>query len=82
MSNPDLLRDNSTTAGQGPAVESDQRTEYPEHVLKVYKSDQVNICYIVPNPSTNLVLLSFLCLSYYSDSAGFLKRLLHANGLL
>ena len=55
MSNPDLLRDNSTTAGQGPAVESDQRTEYPEHVLKVYKSDQVNICYIVPNPSTNLV---------------------------
>ena len=43
MSNPDLLRDNSTTAGQGPAVESDQRTEYPEHVLKVYKSDQVKI---------------------------------------
>ena len=41
MSNPDLLRDNSTTVGQGPAVETDQRTEYPEHVLKVYKSDQV-----------------------------------------
>ena len=41
MSNPDLLRDNSTTAGQGTAVETDQRTEYPEHVLKVYKSDQV-----------------------------------------
>ena len=41
MSNPDLLRDNSTTVGQGPAVESDQRTEYPEHVFKVYKSDQV-----------------------------------------
>ena len=39
MSNPDLLRDNSTTA---PSVEaSDSRTEYPEHVLKVYKSDQV-----------------------------------------
>ena len=41
MSNPDLLRDNSTVTHS--AAESDQRTEYPEHVLKVYKSDQVRI---------------------------------------
>lgn len=40
-SNPDLLRgDNSTTAAN--SHDDHHRTEYPEHVLKVYKSDQVN----------------------------------------
>ena len=58
MSNPDLLRDNSTTAGQGTAVETDQRTEYPEHVLKVYKSDQVkkNTFYVNQSYKTNRLL--------------------------
>ena len=40
LSNPDLLRDNSTTTT--PHLDgSDSKSEYPEHVLKVYKSDQV-----------------------------------------
>ena len=40
LSNPDLLRDNSTTTT--PHLDgSDAKSEYPEHVLKVYKSDQV-----------------------------------------
>ena len=47
LSNPDLLRDNSTTTT--PHLDgSDAKSEYPEHVLKVYKSDQVrNISKII-----------------------------------
>ena len=40
LSNPDLLRDNSTTTAPHHDG-SDTKAEYPEHVLKVYKSDQV-----------------------------------------
>ena len=44
LSNPDLLRDNSTTTT--PHLDgSDAKSEYPEHVLKVYKSDQVRNTY-------------------------------------
>ena len=44
LSNPDLLRDNSTTTT--PHLDgSDAKSEYPEHVLKVYKSDQVRNIY-------------------------------------
>ena len=48
LSNPDLLRDNSTTTTPHHDG-SDTKAEYPEHVLKVYKSDQVpgTIIYIV-----------------------------------
>ena len=41
MSNPDLLRDNSTTAHSASAETESRTDQYPEHVLKVYKSDQV-----------------------------------------
>jgi len=73
MSNPDLLRDNSTTAGQGPAVESDQRTEYPEHVLKVYKSDQTFKYLLVHKETTahEVVMLSLQEFGITEPSSNF-----------
>merc|ERR1719245_2008475 len=73
MSNPDLLRDNSTTAGQGPTVESDQRTEYPEHVLKVYKSDQTFKYLLVHKETTahEVVMLSLQEFGITEPSSNF-----------
>ena len=51
LSNPDLLRDNSTTTTPHHDG-SDTKAEYPEHVLKVYKSDQV---YSMPQRNSDFI---------------------------
>ena len=82
MSNPDLLRDNSTTThSQGlnnhhhhlPESDSHNRTEYPEHVLKVYKSDQTFKYLLVHKETTahEVVMLSLQEFGITEPSSNF-----------
>ena len=70
MSNPDLLRDNSTTTH---SHDTDQRTEYPEHVLKVYKSDQTFKYLLVHKETTahEVVMLSLQEFGITEPSSNF-----------
>ena len=70
MSNPDLLRDNSTTTH---GHDTDQRTEYPEHVLKVYKSDQTFKYLLVHKETTahEVVMLSLQEFGITEPSSNF-----------
>ena len=78
MSNPDLLRgerdnSNSSTIHHHQDSDSSHRTEYPEHVLKVYKSDQTFKYLLVHKETTahEVVMLSLQEFGITEPSSNF-----------
>jgi Rap guanine nucleotide exchange factor 2 len=69
LSNPDLL----TSSAVGSTIESDSRSEHPEHVLKVYKSDQTFKYLLVHKETTahEVVMLSLQEFGITEPSSNF-----------